>query len=79
MRLTEIGKKEVIDRHRGERLGVPGKVDAIFDEKSGKVLALIFPQSPSLFRHKKKEWTIPWERIDRIGDDCIIIDPTFLQ
>lgn len=79
MRLSEISKLEVIDRKRGEKLGVPGDVDVIFDEKTGKITSLVFPQSPRFLRKKRKEWMIPWKHINRIGDDCIIIDPTHLQ
>ncbi|WP_240375362.1 YlmC/YmxH family sporulation protein [Bacillus piscicola] len=76
MRIRDISHKEVIDARAGQKLGAPGAIDLIIDETTGKIEALVLPAAPSLpFRKKAKEWVIPWESIQRIGEDFIIIDP----
>ncbi|SDG99563.1 sporulation protein, YlmC/YmxH family [Alteribacillus persepolensis] len=79
MRLNDISKKEVLDAKTGEKLGMPGTADIIIDEDSGKVLSLLLPASASPFRKRRKEWVIPWDNIQRIGEDFVIIDSGYLK
>ena len=66
MTLAELRTKEVIDVHDGKRLG---RVDS-------RVTALVVPAETSFLqtlRGEKCGLVIPWEDIQRIGDDVILV------
>ncbi len=68
----EIREKEVINLCDGVKLGCP--CDFEFNVYEGKITAIIVPR-PSGFlglSHAKDLW-IPWERIERIGSDAILV------
>ncbi|MFB4162717.1 YlmC/YmxH family sporulation protein [Alteribacillus sp. JSM 102045] len=80
MRLSEISKKEVLDANTGQKLGMPGSADIVIEKETGKVESLVLPSSPAYpFRKRTKEWVIPWENIQRIGEDFVIIDTAQLK
>ncbi|PYZ93095.1 YlmC/YmxH family sporulation protein [Salipaludibacillus keqinensis] len=75
MRLSEISQKEIIDYHKGERLGVLGQTDLMIDEKSGQIEAFVIPTLKWFGLGKReKEVTVYWNQIKKIGADMIIIE-----
>ena len=74
MRLCELKQKEIINTCTCKSLGCP--VDLEFDEKSGKITALIVP-GPGKFCclwGRDSEYIIPWNCIRQIGDDIILVE-----
>ena len=73
-RFRDLRRKEVINICDGCRLGLVGDVDIRVPE--GQVAAIVvFGPCPffGLFG-RREEYYIPWECIQRIGDDIILID-----
>lgn len=72
-RLTDIRHKEVISACDGCRIGFVD--DVIVDTKCAKIVSLvIFGRSSFLgFIGKCEDYIIPWEKIELIGEDTIII------
>ena len=73
-RMAQLRYKEVININDGSRLGYVGDVELLLEE--GRATALIVPGPPrflGLFG-RSEEYYIPWECIQRIGDDIILID-----
>ncbi|TLS37379.1 YlmC/YmxH family sporulation protein [Pseudalkalibacillus caeni] len=80
MRLSQLSGKEIVDISRGERLGVLGQTDLLFDETTGSLKALIIPQMSWLgIRKKSEEFSIPWNHIETIGKDIIIIQNPYTK
>ncbi|MBN8207493.1 YlmC/YmxH family sporulation protein [Bacillus sp. NTK071] len=74
MRLSQLSGKELIDIERGQKLGVLGQTDLLFDEKTGLLKALIIPKSSWMgFKRKEQDISIPWDHIETIGRDMIIV------
>ena len=73
-RLRDFQKKEVIDLSNGKRLGFVYDVE--IDSATGMVQNLIVPCRNSVFRFffKYEETVIAFERIQKIGDDIILVD-----
>ena len=74
MRLCELKQKEIINTCTCKSLGCP--VDLEFDEKSGKITALIVP-GPGKFRclwGRDSEYIIPWNSVCQIGEDIILVE-----
>lgn len=71
--------KEVIDYNKGEKLGVLGNCDLLFDENTGQIKVLIIPVGSWNFLRKgrEKELQIPWTKIEKIGVETIILNPNF--
>ncbi|WP_280768929.1 YlmC/YmxH family sporulation protein [Salipaludibacillus daqingensis] len=75
MRLSDISQKEIIDYHKGERLGVLGQTDLIIDDKTGQINAFVIPTLKWFGLGKReKEVTVYWSQIKKIGADMIIIE-----
>ena len=74
MRMRELRRKEVINITDGGRLGFVGDVD--FHMPDGQAAALIIYGPARFFGlfGKGEEYYIPWDCIQRIGDDIILID-----
>ncbi len=74
-RLSDLRYKEVIDLRSGQRLGVVR--DLIFDPESGRVQALIVPGRLRWLGllGRETETVIPWEKLHRLGEDIIFINP----
>ena len=74
MRLSQLSGKELIDIEKGRKLGVLGQTDLLFDEKTGLLKELIIPKSSWMgLKRKDQEISIPWEHIETIGRDMIIL------
>ena len=74
MRLCELKQKEIINTCTCKSLGCP--VDLEFDEKSGKITALIVP-GPGKFCCLwgiDSEYIIPWNSVCQIGEDIILVE-----
>ena len=74
MRLCELKQKEIINTCTCKSLGCP--VDLEFDEKSGKITALIVP-GPGKFCclwGRDSEYIIPWNSVCQIGEDIILVE-----
>ncbi len=70
--LDELKNKEVINVCDGHRLGfvIDGQLDAV----SGKLISVIVPgECNFLGISKGDDILIPWECIERIGDDIILV------
>ena len=73
-RMIELRYKEVINICDGCRLGYVGDVEVLLPE--GRVTALIVPGPCRFFGlfGRGEEYYVPWDSIQRIGDDIILID-----
>ncbi len=74
MLLSEIGDKEVVDLTKGSRHGSFWDAEMLFDERDGKIKALIVPnlQGKSRFSPMHDTMQLPWDSIVKIGEDIII-------
>ena len=71
--IADLRNKEVINICDGRRLGCV--IDVEFNVCDGKILSLIVPgdNKVSLFG-KSDGMNIPWCKIDKIGDDIILVN-----
>lgn len=76
MRLSEFGEKELINITDGSRYSDLYDLELIFDEKKGKIRAILIPEYKSRFRFRDVDEHIQilWESIRKIGDDIIIVE-----
>ena len=76
-RIRELRCKEVINICDGCRLGYVSDVDVRIPE--GQVAAVVVSGPCRFFGlfGRGEEYYIPWECIQRIGDDIILIDKSF--
>ncbi len=76
MRLSTIGGKEIVNLCDGSRLGIIAESDLLIDEKTGKIHALLIPESKGFFSFFSSNYLteIPWDAIKKIGNDMIIIE-----
>jgi len=74
MRLSEIGDKEIIDLSNGSRHGELWDAEMIFETDTGKIKALLVPDTEgrSFFKTTRETLQLPWSSIIKIGDDIII-------
>lgn len=72
-RIFEMGYKEVIDLESGARLGYID--DAEIDLETGRVKTLFAPGQARFFGllGREEDVAIPWEKIEKIGDDIILV------
>lgn len=72
-RLTDIRHKEVISAYDGTRIGFVD--DVIVDTKNARVISLVIYGRNNFMGifGKCDDYIIPWEKIDLIGEDTIII------
>ena len=77
MRMRELRRKEVINMTDGGRLGFVGDVD--FRMPDGQAAALIIYGPARFFGlfGRGEDYYIPWECIQKFGDDIILIDKPF--
>lgn len=66
-------EKDVINLCNGKRLGYVS--DAEIDINTGRVIRIIVPRNGKClsFGGGKNSITIPWQNIERIGDDAILV------
>lgn len=75
MTLAELRTKEVIDIHSGKRLGKV--MDLEFCTEDSRITAIVVPADTSFLQSLRGErcgLVIPWEDIQRIGDDVILVN-----
>lgn len=72
-RLTDIRHKEVISACDGCRIGFVD--DVIVDTKCAKIISIVIFGRNGFFGlfGRCEDYIIPWEKIDLIGEDIIII------
>jgi YlmC/YmxH family sporulation protein len=71
-RVTDLRDREVINVCDGRRLGFVCDVE--IDNECGKIIALIVPEDNNFFSFRHIcEIKIPWERIDCLGEDIILV------
>jgi YlmC/YmxH family sporulation protein len=76
MKLSEIAGKKIINIYDGYMLGMAGEGDFLVNPLSGDIYAIILPRFKrvSAFPSAKKDFSIPWESVRRIGPEFIVID-----
>lgn len=71
-RAMNFKQKEVINLNDGRRLGYVQDVEADFN--TGRITAIIVPENNKLFSiNGKNDLVIPWDKIEKIGDDIILV------
>lgn len=72
-RLAELRCREVINLCDGCRMGFVGDVE--IDVMCGRVCAIIVPGRARFFGllGREDDFVIPWERIEKIGEDIILV------
>lgn len=69
---NELKNKEVININTAEKLGHVADVE--FSETDGSIVALIVPRRHGLWsRLTGSELVIPWEMIEIVGKDVILV------
>jgi len=68
-----LKNKEVINITDGRRLGCI--IDLEIDACCGKILRIVLPSQDGFFSSfsSKNNICIPWENIERVGDDIILV------
>ena len=76
-RFRDLRRKEVININDGSRLGPVADVDIRAPE--GQIVAIVVYGPARFFGlfGRGEEFYIPWDCIQRIGDDIILIDKPF--
>ena len=76
-RCQDLRRKEVININDGSRLGLVADLDLRAPE--GQVVAIVVYGPARFFGlfGRGEEFYIPWDCIQRIGDDIILIDKPF--
>ena len=73
-RFTLMRRKEVINICDGCRLGYVGDVEICVPEGSVKGIVVFGPCRFFGLFGRGEEYYIPWENIQRVGDDIILVD-----
>ena len=69
---VELRELEVVNICDGEKIGYPG--DFELDIDCGQILSLIVPECDRFnFFGKRRERIIPWDKIECIGEDTILV------
>ncbi len=73
IRLNKLKEKEVINVCNGKKLGCI--IDVEIDVNTGRILRIILPKGGKClsFTGGKGVLFIPWQNIERIGDDAILV------
>ncbi len=64
--------KEVINSCDGRRLGYVSDIE--FDVCDGRITAIIVPEKSGFCGFGSSDYVIPWEKIQKIGEDVILVD-----
>lgn len=65
-------EKEVINSCDGRRLGYVADIE--FDVCDGRITAIVVPQHCGFLGLNSEDIVIPWEKIQKIGKDVILVD-----
>jgi YlmC/YmxH family sporulation protein len=76
LRLSDLGDKEIVNLANGSRYGQLADADLIFDERVGKIKAILVQDYKGRvgFMGTKDFLQIPWNCIVKIGEDIIIFE-----
>ena len=71
MRLSELQYKDIVNLD-GKKIG--NIIDVKID-KTGKLISLVIEENKKFIRLKSSDFEteIPWDRIERIGEDVILV------
>jgi len=69
---VDLREKEVINLCDGARLGYVNDIE--IDSTCGRVVSIIVPGTCGWKFWKRQDYIIPWEAIQTIGDDIILVD-----
>jgi YlmC/YmxH family sporulation protein len=72
--MYDLRQKEIVNISDGARYGFVGDLE--IDTHEGKITGLIVPGPGRVLGvfGRDQEYRIPWERINKIGDDIILVD-----
>lgn len=71
--IGELRDKDVINVCDGKRLGCV--IDVEIDICTGRLVSIVVPGCTKLFSFSRSnEICIPWNRIERIGDEIILVN-----
>ena len=71
--IADLRNKEVINICDGRRLG--RVIDVEFNVCDGKIISLVVPKDEKVSLFGKVDgFNIPWCKIDKIGDDIILVN-----
>lgn len=76
-RFRDLRRKEVININDGSRLGPVADVDLRAPEGQAVAIVVYGPARFFGLFGRGEEYYIPWDCIQRIGDDIILIDKPF--
>ena len=70
---SDLRDKEVINLRDGRKLGCVTDID--FDIPTGRICRIILPPpgKMALFASSNSNLYIPWDKIEKIGDDAILV------
>lgn len=73
-RLYDLRQKEIVNISDGARYGFVSDME--IDPEAGQVTALVVPGPGRVLGvfGRDQEYRIPWEKIDKIGDDIILVN-----
>ena len=73
IRMYELRQKEVINLGDGVRYGFVSDLELTED---GKIISIIIPGPGRVLGvfGRDQEYSIPWENINKIGEDIILVD-----
>ena len=72
-RVSQMQVKEVINVRDGSRLGTVGDLE--IDTETGKVMSLVlFGKGRLISFGRGGDYIVPWDSIQMIGDDTILVD-----
>lgn len=76
MRLSEFAAKRIVNLYDGDILGTVGESDLLVDPVNGGISAIILPppRGFSAFSGSRRQVTIPWETVRKVGSEVIVID-----
>ncbi len=76
-RFRDFRRKEVININDGTRLGFVADIDVRIPEGQAAAIIIYGPARFFGLFGPREEFYIPWDSIQRIGDDIILIDKSF--
>lgn len=77
--LSELKEKEVILLADGKRLGKIADAQIDLDERRITAILLTQAGGRTMFFEQAEEWRIPWEMIDRIGEDVVLVKAAMMN